>query len=76
MMELLGRMPSNLALGGKLSKKFFDKSGFLKRIKGLNYWPLKKVLVEKYKFREKEAYQFADFLERMLAWDPANRISA
>lgn len=56
MMELLGRMPRNLALGGKLSKKFFDKAGFLKKIKGLNYWPLKKVLVEKYKFREGEAF--------------------
>ena len=55
MMELLGRMPKNLALGGKLSKKYFDKKGSLKRIKGLNYWPLKKVLVEKYKFKEKEA---------------------
>jgi serine/threonine-protein kinase SRPK3 len=55
MMELLGRMPKNMALGGKLSKKFFDKTGHLKKIRGLKFWPLKKVLIEKYKFKEREA---------------------
>lgn len=55
MMELLGRMPKNMAIGGRLAKKFFDRTGHLRRIRGLNYWPLKKVLVEKYKFKEKEA---------------------
>ena len=55
MMELLGRMPTNMALGGKLYKKFFDRTGHLRRIRGLKYWPLKKVLTEKYRFREKEA---------------------
>jgi len=55
MMELLGRMPKNMALGGKHSKKFFDSTGHLRRIRGLNYWPLKKVLTEKYKFKEAEA---------------------
>ena len=55
MMELLGRMPRNLALSGKRYKRFFDKSGHLRKIRGLNYWPLKKVLVEKYRFKEVEA---------------------
>ena len=77
MMELLGRMPKNMALGGKHSRKFFDqKEGFLKRIRGLNYWPLKKVLIEKYKFKEHEAISFANFLEPMLEWDPDKRASA
>ena len=70
MMELLGRMPKNMAIGGKHARKFFDKTGHLKRIKGLNYWPLRKVLVEKYRFKEKEALAFASFLEPMLNWDP------
>ena len=35
MMELLGKMPKNLALSGKNSKRFFDKSGHLQRIRGL-----------------------------------------
>lgn len=55
MMELLGRMPKNLALSGKNSKKFFDSRGHLRRISGLNFWPLKKVLVEKYRIKEDEA---------------------
>ena len=54
-MELLGRMPRNLALSGKNSKKFFNKKGQLKRISGLRFWPLKKVLVEKYRIKEDEA---------------------
>jgi serine/threonine-protein kinase SRPK3 len=48
MMELLGRMPKNMALAGKNSTRFFDKTGHLRKIRGLNYWPLQKVLVEKY----------------------------
>ena len=55
MMELLGRMPKNMALSGKNSRRFFDRTGHLRRIRGLNYWPIKKVLMEKYKFKEKEA---------------------
>jgi serine/threonine protein kinase len=76
MMELLGRMPKDQALIGKRYKRFFDRSGHLRRIRGLNYWPLKKVLVEKYKFKEREAQAFADFLVPMLDWNPEKRASA
>ena len=55
MMELLGRMPKNMALSGKNSKKYFNSQGHLRRISGLNYWPLKKVLMEKYRIKEEEA---------------------
>ena len=55
MMELLGKMPKSLALSGKNSRKFFDSRGNLRRISGLNYWPVKKVLTEKYMIREAEA---------------------
>jgi serine/threonine-protein kinase SRPK3 len=50
-MELLGPMPKSMALSGTRYSKIFDKNGQLKRIRGLNYWPLHKVLEEKYKFR-------------------------
>jgi len=76
MMELLGRMPQNMALSGKHSKKFFNPEGHLKRISGLNYWPLKKVLVEKYHFKEEEAESFAEFLTPMLEWYPHKRATA
>jgi serine/threonine-protein kinase SRPK3 len=76
MMELLGRMPKNMALSGKNSKKFFDVKGHLKRISGLNYWPLKKVLMEKYRIKEEEADSLSDFLSPMLVWYPHKRASA
>lgn len=75
-MELLGRMPVTMSLSGKNSKKFFDRTGHLRRIRGLNYWPLKKVLMEKYRFKEREALEFADFLKPMLEWDPEKRATA
>ena len=76
MMELLGRMPKNLALSGKNSRKFFDSKGHLRRISGLNFWPLKKVLVEKYRIKEEEAVALADFLIPMLTWNHETRASA
>ena len=76
MMELLGRMPKNMAISGKNSKEFFNSVGHLRNIKGLNYWPIKKVLMEKYKIKEAEAQAFADFLTPMLEWEPEKRASA
>ena len=76
MMELLGRMPRNLALSGKNSRKFFDSRGKLRRISGLNYWPLRKVLTDKYLIQENEALALADFLSPMLKWHHDKRASA
>ena len=69
-------MPKNLALSGKNSRKFFDSKGHLRRISGLNFWPLKKVLVEKYRIKEEEAVALADFLLPMLTWNHETRASA
>ena len=66
MMELLGRMPKSMALSGQRSKKYFNSAGMLRHIRGLNFWPLKKVLQEKYKLNETEAQAFTDFLLPML----------
>lgn len=63
MVELLGPMPKNFALSGKKAKRFFDPTGHLRRIRGLNYWPLHRVLTEKYRFLPKEAEALADFLQ-------------
>jgi serine/threonine protein kinase len=76
MMELLGRMPKNMALSGKNSTQFFDKSGSLKNIRGLNYWPLQKVLMEKYRIKEKHAVELSEFLRPMLTWYPHKRATA
>lgn len=76
MIELLGPIPRNMALAGTKYKRIFTSDGKLKRIKGLNYWPLQKVLEQKYKFKKEEAVAFADFLLPMLHWDPEKRASA
>lgn len=76
MMELLGQMPKNLALAGRHSKRFFDKTGHLRKIRGLHYWPLKKVLMEKYRIKEEEAQLLSDFLLPMLDWNPDRRATA
>jgi serine/threonine-protein kinase SRPK3 len=55
MMELLGRMPDTEAFRGQRRKRFFHHKGNFRRIAGLKYWPLIKVLTEKYRFREVEA---------------------
>ena len=47
MMELLGQMPKNFAFSGSHSKRFFSRDGKLRKIRGLNYWPLERVLREK-----------------------------
>lgn len=48
----------------------------MKRISGLNFWPLKKVLMEKYRIKEEEAQLLSDFLVPMLEWYPEKRATA
>jgi len=76
MIETLGRIPVDFALSGVNSKRFFTREGELKRIRQLRFWPLKRVLVEKYRLFEAEAVQLASFLQPMLAYKPESRESA
>ena len=74
--ELLGKMPKKFALSGSESYKYFSKDGKLKRIQGLQYYPLKKVLFKKYHIKENEANALSDFLLPMLEYYPEKRASA
>lgn len=76
MVELLGPCPKAMALAGKHSRRFFDKTGHLRKIRGLNYWPLERVLQEKYHFKRDEAVPLADFLMKCLTWYPERRATA
>lgn len=76
MMELLGKMPRKIAIGGLRSKDYFDRHGDLKRIRRLKYWSLDQFLVEKYKFSETDARKFADFLTPILDFAPEKRPTA
>ncbi|KAK4791154.1 hypothetical protein SAY86_031567 [Trapa natans] len=76
MMELLGKIPRKIATGGARSKDFFDKYGDLKRIRRLKFRPLDQLLVDKYKFNEDDARQFAEFLVPLLDFAPEKRPTA
>jgi len=74
--ELVGKMPKNFALSGSNSMKYFNKNGKLKRIRKLQYYPLIKILTEKYNFKEKEAKALSDFIMPMLEYYPNKRTTA
>lgn len=76
MIELLGRMPRRVALGGKHSREFFTRQGELRHIRKLRMWPLAAVLQEKYKYSPADAASLADFLVPMLNCVPENRATA
>ncbi|WCJ32831.1 Protein kinase superfamily protein [Euphorbia peplus] len=76
MMELLGKMPKKIAIGGVRSKDFFDRHGDLKRIRRLKYCPLDRLLVDRYKFAENDAREFAEFLSPLLDFSPEKRPTA
>lgn len=76
MMELLGKMPRKIAIGGACSKDYFDRHGDLKRIRRLKYWSLDRLLVDKYKFSETDALEFAEFLSPLLDFAPEKRPTA
>lgn len=75
--ELIGDCSNKkFLLSGSRSERFFDKNGKLKNIKKLKFWKLYDVLIEKYRLRDLEAKGLADFLLKMLKWDPKDRASA
>ncbi|XP_019181713.1 PREDICTED: serine/threonine-protein kinase SRPK-like [Ipomoea nil] len=76
MMELLGMMPRKIALGGRYSREFFNRYGDLRHIKRLRFWPLSKVLKEKYDFSEQDARDMADFLVPLFDFVPEKRPTA
>ncbi|PON32559.1 Serine/threonine protein kinase [Parasponia andersonii] len=76
MMELLGMMPRKIALGGRYSREFFNRYGDLRHIRRLRFWPLNKVLLEKYDFSEQDANDLADFLIPILDFVPEKRPTA
>ncbi|GKU93939.1 hypothetical protein SLEP1_g7490 [Rubroshorea leprosula] len=76
MMELVGMMPRKIALGGRYSRDFFNRHGDLRHIRRLRFWPLNKVLTEKYDFSEQDANDMADFLIPILDFVPEKRPTA
>jgi serine/threonine-protein kinase SRPK1 len=74
--ELLGTIPKEIALSGRLSNALFTKRGELRNISGLKPWALIEVLTEKYEWPTEQALEFSNFLKPMLEYDPAKRATA
>lgn len=74
--ELLGSIPTKVALSGEYSMDIFTRRGEFRHIHELKPWSLKNVLQEKYKFHADVASEFADFLLPMLHVDKSKRASA
>lgn len=74
--ELLGPIPKEIALAGRLSHALFTKRGELRNISGLKPWALVDVLTEKYEWNVEQAAEFESFLKPMLHYDPAKRATA
>lgn len=65
-----------IALGGRYSRELFNRSGDLRHIRRLRFWPMNKVLREKYEFSEQDAHELADFLVPILDFVPEKRPTA
>lgn len=65
-----------IALGGRYSRDFFNRYGDLRHIRRLRFWPLTKVLMEKYDFSEQDANSMADFLLPLLDFAAEKRPTA
>jgi hypothetical protein len=69
MIELLGDFPRHLVTSpgaGKFASEYFNRKGVLRNINVLNYWGLREVLSDKYKFCIEDATAASDFLLRIL----------
>lgn len=78
LIETLGKIPKNIALGGKKSRNFFNKGGSLINIKDVeeNCEPISKILHKEFELSKKDSQEIEDFLKPMLEYDPKKRISA
>eukprot|EP00850_Spirogloea_muscicola_P014442 SM000104S09312 [mRNA] locus=s104:68250:71261:+ [translate_table: standard] len=76
MMELIGKIPRKIALNGKYSRHFFTRHGELRHIRRLRFWPLDRVLTEKYDLPPHEAKGLAEFLVPMLDFSQERRATA
>lgn len=75
-MPMFHILVKQIAVGGLRSKDYFDRHGDLKRIRRLKYWSLDRFLVDKFKFSEPDAREFADFLCPILNFAPEKRPTA
>lgn len=60
MIELLQHIPRGVATSGRYAREFFTREGRLRHIHRLHYWPMERVLSEKYKLPPAEVGGWVD----------------
>ena len=73
---IVENISTQIALGGRYSRDYFNRYGELRHIRQLRFWPLNKVLTEKYDFSEQDANDMAEFLTPLLDFAPEKRPTA
>ena len=63
-------------MSGKYSREFFSRQGELRHIRRLKFWPIERVLIEKYDYPPLEATSMASFLVPLLDFAPERRATA
>ena len=76
MVEMMGNFDRKFVLTGKQSKAFFNKKGQLKEKRKLRPCSVEKLLLTKYSMSPDDAAIVADFLEKCLQLNPADRWKA
>lgn len=85
--ELVGKIPKHIALGGKFSGDIFNRRGIgvfklltnvgeMRHIQKLRDWKLSDVLEEKYHYKNNEATEISEFLNLILEVNIEKRASA
>ncbi|KFQ81372.1 Serine/threonine-protein kinase SRPK, partial [Phaethon lepturus] len=74
--ELLGRIPPQIAFSWNKTTKFFSRPGALLRISRLSPRSLHSVLADRHKWTKQEATPFASFLLPALQYAPQRRATA
>lgn len=76
MQELLGEFHKDFLARSSKMKKYFLKTGKMKKFPHLEHYPLSTVLQLKNKIKSEEAEHFATFLQVTLIPEPEKRIQA
>ncbi|XP_060094243.1 SRSF protein kinase 3-like [Heteronotia binoei] len=74
--ELLGRIPPQIALFWKQASGFFSRKGALLRLSRISSYDLYHLLTDKYRWPKHQAAPFTNFLLPMLEYAPARRAPA
>lgn len=68
--------PLQICFSGKYSRNYFNRNGELRHIRHLRFWPLERVLVEKYSLSESDSREFTAFLLPLLDFSSSGRVTA